>query len=98
MSIDKNNLTKGQLRKLNALRKSIGDDIGEEAFAKWLKLQSISGKADKVDPVAVKIAELLKPLAKDKKVRLGRYGYTIRRAKGRNVPASFVVMKNEKSQ
>lgn len=98
MSIDEKKLTKGQLRKLNALRKSIGDDLGEEAFAKWLKRQLTLGKAETVDPVAVKIVELLKPLAKDKKVRLGRYGYTIRRAKGRNVPPSFVVTKNEKSQ
>ena len=30
-------LTKGQLRKLNALRKSVGPDIGERAFAQWLK-------------------------------------------------------------
>lgn len=28
--------TKGQLRKLNALRRSLGPDIADEAFAKWL--------------------------------------------------------------
>ena len=98
MSIDEKNLTKGQLRKLTALRKSIGDDLGEEVFAKWLKRQSTLGKAETVDPVAVKIAELLMPLVKDKKARLGRYGYNIRRAKGRNVLSGFVVTKNEKPQ
>ena len=31
--IDGSTLTKGQLRKLNSLRRSVGDDIGESAFA-----------------------------------------------------------------
>ena len=35
--IDESTLTKGQVRKLNALRKSVGDAIAEEAFAKWLE-------------------------------------------------------------
>lgn len=35
-NIDERALTKGQLRKLNALRKSVGEDIGERAFAEWL--------------------------------------------------------------
>ena len=34
MSIDHSTLTKGQVRKLNALRKSVGDDIADEAFTK----------------------------------------------------------------
>ncbi len=32
MPIDHSTLTKGQVRKLNALRKSVGDDIAENAF------------------------------------------------------------------
>ena len=35
--IDETTLTKGEIRKLNALRKSIGDGLGEKAFAAWLK-------------------------------------------------------------
>ena len=35
-AIDESTLTKGQLRKLNSLRKSVGNDIGERAFAEWL--------------------------------------------------------------
>ena len=31
--IDESALTKGQLRKLNALRNSVGDEVGERAFA-----------------------------------------------------------------
>ena len=37
--IDENALTKGQKRKLDTLRKSVGDDIGERAFAAWLATQ-----------------------------------------------------------
>ncbi len=29
-------LTKGQLQKLTALKKSVGDEIGEKAFGDWL--------------------------------------------------------------
>ena len=31
-----NDLPKGRLRKLTALRKSLGNDIADEAFGKWL--------------------------------------------------------------
>ena len=31
--IDESTLTKGQLRKLGALKKSVGDEVGERAFA-----------------------------------------------------------------
>jgi len=33
--VTKKSLTKGQVRKLNALRKSLGDKIAEKAFAEW---------------------------------------------------------------
>ena len=33
MAIDETGLTKGLVRKLNALRKSVGDDLAEEVFA-----------------------------------------------------------------
>ena len=41
--IDENTLTKGQRRKLNALRKSVGDEIGAQAFAAWLSSQQAAG-------------------------------------------------------
>ena len=44
MSIDQSSLTKGQIRKLNVLRKSVGDDIAEEAFGKWMVNQSKTPK------------------------------------------------------
>jgi hypothetical protein len=51
MTIDQSTLTKGQIQKLNALRKSIGDDIAEDAFSKWMKSQTKTPKEVR-DPVA----------------------------------------------
>ena len=96
MTIDERTLTKGHIRKLNALRKSIGDDLAEQAFAKWLKRQSSSKQKEMVDPVAKKVEQALSRLVSDKSVRLGNLGYTIRRAKGKGA-SGFVVTKNEKA-
>ena len=96
MMIGERTLAKGQIRKLNALRKSVGDDLGLQAFAKWLKRQSPSKMTEKVDPVSKKVEQALSELVKDKNVRLGNLGYTIRRAKGKGA-SGFVVTKNEKA-
>ena len=96
MAIDEKALTKGELRKLNALRKSVGEKIGEKAFAEWLKERPSLKQKEMVDPVAQKIEQALSGLAKDKTARLGRYGYTIRRARGKGA-SGFVVTKNEKA-
>ena len=40
MTIDETKLTKGQVRKLNALRKSVGSELGEDVFRRWLTQQS----------------------------------------------------------
>ena len=96
MAINESNLTKGKIRKLNALRKSIGDVLGEEAFAKWLKQQKSEKKEVRIDPVVKKIAEALKPLARDKTLNLGRYGYSIKRARGKGAKG-IVVARIEKT-
>ncbi len=44
MAIDEGALTKGQLRKLTALRRSVGDKLGEEVFLKWCCLSRYSGR------------------------------------------------------
>ena len=77
-------LTKGQIRKRNALRKSLGNKIADQAFAKWMKAEAkaASKKVTKKDAVAEKIAAALKPVA-GKSLNFGTYGYTIRRAKGK---------------
>ena len=75
-------LTKGQIRKLNALRKSVGPDIGERAFAQWLK-GAEAGKSAPVDKNAVLIAEAVEVAIKSKKLSFPRGGYLLRRGRGR---------------
>lgn len=91
-TINETELSKGQTRKLNALRKSLGNKIADEAFAKWLKTQTSKESANKIDPVAEKILAALKSLQPDKSINLGRAGYVIKRAKGRGAKG-FTVKK-----
>jgi len=86
-------LTKGQLRKLNALRKSLGNQIADKAFKEWQKQQARQVPAERADPVVNKLLAALKGLEKDKSINLGRKGYVIKRAKGRGVKSGFVVEK-----
>ena len=95
MPIDETELTKVQLRKLSALRKSVGADLGEEVFIKWLARQA--NPKDKADPIAVKIIEALRGLENEPKFRLGNYGYTIRRVRGKS-RSGFIASKNEKPE
>ena len=74
-------LTKGQVRKLNALRKSLGPNIADPAFSKWLKTQKSNKSGGKPDPVATQLERSLESLA-SKKINLGTWGYTIKKAKG----------------
>ena len=89
-------LTKGHIRKRNALRKSLGNKIADQAFAKWMKAEKSAAakKAPKKDVVAEKIAAALKRVA-GKKLNFGTYGYTIRRAKGKGAKG-LVVTRNVK--
>ena len=91
MTIDHSVLTKGELRKLNALRKSIGDDIADVAFGKWMKTQSKTPK-DVGDPVADALVAALSNLKSDKSFKLGTKGYVVRRAKGKGA-SGFVAQK-----
>ena len=93
MAIDESKLTKFQLRKLGALRRYVGDELGDETFSKWMARQAA---AVKVDPVAKKIEEALAGFAGDKSFRLGNYGYTVRRARGKGA-SGFSATKNEKA-
>ena len=94
MAIKETSLNKGQIRKLNALRKSVGVKIGEEAFGKWLKEQAKAKAVPKVqsDHVAEIILNAVRSLEKDKTVKLGNRGYVIKRAKGKGAKG-FVVQK-----
>ena len=81
-AIDESALTKGQLRKLNALRKSVGNDIGECAFSEWLEAQTAAVPADKN---AERIADALWPLIEQRALRIPRGGYIVKRGRGRIV-------------
>ena len=93
MSPDLSTLTKGQTRKLNALRKSLGNEIADDAFAKWMKTQT-KEETILVDPVAEKIKAALSSLEQDKAFRLGSKGYNIKRSKGKGA-SGFTASKVE---
>ena len=81
--IDENALTKGQRRKLNALRKSVGTEIGEQAFAAWLASQPEA--VAKADANAALIVDTLWPLVQQGALAIPRGGYLLRRGRGRIV-------------
>jgi hypothetical protein len=74
-------LSKGELRKLNALRKSLGEDIADKAFAQWYASAGSDGVAG--DKNADLIVDALYPLIKSNKLRIPRGGYIVRRGRGR---------------
>ncbi len=84
-SVDEGSLTKGQVRKLATLRKSLGDKIADKAFGDWLKSSSARGGAQggPVDKNAQLIAETLSPFAQAGKLRIPRGGYLVSRGRKR---------------
>lgn len=83
--IDEGALTKGQIRKLNALRKSVGAEIGERAFSEWMAQQAAVSAAPPRDRNADLIAESLWGLIEQRKLRIRRGGYVVTRGRGRVV-------------
>ena len=83
MALNEKSMTKGQLRKLNALRKSLGDKIADRAFAKRQKEQPANIVTAKSDPVAEKLVAAMASLSTAKAFKLGRKGYVVKRAKGK---------------
>ena len=83
-TFDEKSLTKGQLRKLNALRKSVGEEIGTTAFAKWLAAQPTEPK-EPADKNAEQIATAFESLIEAKKLHIPRGGYLVKRGRGRVV-------------
>ena len=78
--VDETNLTKGQIRKLNALRKSVGPAIADEAFSKWL---AQAKNEPEEDGNARVIADALWDLVRDGKLTIQRGGYVVRRGRKR---------------
>ncbi|MEX2643399.1 MAG: hypothetical protein WD270_08100 [Acetobacterales bacterium] len=87
VSYDERSLSKGQIRKLNALRKSVGPEIGEKAFAEWLADQEQAGGLSN-DRNAQLISETLWPLIQKNQLRIPRGGYLVRRGRGRIIVES----------
>ena len=84
---DEKKLSKGHLRKLTTLRKSLGDDIANKAFAEWYAtLDSKNGVQE--DTNAELIASTLWPLVETKKLMIPRKGYLVKRGRGRLVVTS----------
>ena len=78
---DERSLSKGQMRKLNALKKSLGDEIATRAFSEWLSSQPAAANGN--DPGAGRISDALQPLIEQGKLRIPRGGYIVRRGRGR---------------
>ncbi len=76
-------LTKGELRKLNALKKSVGDEIGEQAFLKRLKIKPKAGAVAPRDRNVALITETLGKLVQSGGLRIPRGGYVVTCGRGR---------------
>ncbi len=80
--IQERDLNKGQLRKLTALRKSLGKGIADNAFTEWLaSVPTVT--TEPADNNAEAIAELLTTPVLEKRIKLPRGGYVVRRGRGR---------------
>ena len=73
--IDEGALTKGQLRK------SVGEEVGERAFASWLESQGVAD--EKADGNAALVVDTLWPLIEQGRLAIPRGGYLLRRGRGR---------------
>ena len=82
-AIDETALSKGELRKLTVLRKSLGNQIADKAFAQWYSQKARAKDAGPVDKNAALIASTLGPLAKAGDLRIGHGGYLLKRGRGR---------------
>lgn len=80
-TVDEKSLSKGQLRKLEALRKSIGPEIADRAFAEWLTAEPSGGNG--VDRNAEIIQEAVMSLVREQNLQFPRGGYFVRRGHGR---------------
>lgn len=91
--IDESKLTKMELRKLNALRKSVGDEIAARAFSQWLKERPAraSSVGQRTDRTATAIAGAVEGLIADRTIRsIPRGGYIVKRGRGRVVVSRHV--------
>lgn len=82
--INEKALTKGELRKLNALRRSVGEELGEAVFAEWLRKKPEKAMGGAMpDRNAERIIAAIEPMVTGGQIRIRRGGYRIRRGRGR---------------
>ena len=86
LAFQEDQLSKGQARKLTALRKSLGEAIANKAFAEWLT--SEPEPVVEVDKDAELIAETLIDQINQGNLRIPRGGYLVRRGRGRVIVES----------
>ncbi len=82
VAFDESRLKKGEIRKLTALRKSLGEEIANKAFSNWL-VSRPGAVTEIVDENAELIAEVLVEQINQGKLRIPRGGYLVRRGRGR---------------
>lgn len=75
-------LSKGHLRKLTALRKSLGEDIADKAFSEWYAVQGTQNTIE-TDKNAEAIASTLWPMVEANEIKIPKTGYVLRRGRGR---------------
>lgn len=81
---DVKSLSKGQRRKLEALRKSLGPEIADRAFAQWMAAGA-SVESAGPDRNAELISDAVMALVRDQNLQFPRGGYLVRRGRGRIV-------------
>ena len=83
MALSTRKLNKGHIRKLTALRKSLGPKIADKAFSDWLATQKTVTSAGAVDKSAAAIAKLLEKPVLSGKIKIPKNGYVVKRGRGR---------------
>ena len=89
-AFNESGFTKGELRKLTALRKSLADTIADQAFTQWLRRKTEAKVGAPVDTNAALIASTLGSLAKAGKLRIPRGGYLVKRGRWRVIVSRAV--------
>ncbi len=80
--IDETDLTKGELRKLNALRKSLGPEIADKAFSAWMKASGAVSAEDKNIEI---LSSIIERAIEHIGLTFPRSGYLVKRGRGRVV-------------
>mgnify|MGYP000064827008 FL=1 len=81
-SFKEKDLSKGHQRKLEALRKSLGNKIANAAFTEWLATQPAK-KVAQVDKNIQAMTDLVTPAVMDGSIRLPMMGFVVKRGRGR---------------